>query len=305
MDKAIFSKLKDVILDQLTEKRRNHTLRVMSEAKALAKRYGVDAEKAEFAALCHDMARCKSSQETEAYIKAFGLDPRNNDSIELSHSKIAAELLKRNWGIDDPDVLNAIAYHTTGRPKMSELEKVIYLADAIEPGRQYPGVERLRQLAREDLDKACLEAMDQTIEYVTGKGYKIDEDTIRARDAFLAKKGEQMNNKEIALKTAAVLSAKKARDLVVIDVIGRSSFADYLILATGGSERQVGTLASDVIDQLAKEGIVPKNVEGKQNSGWILLDYGDIIVNVFSEEQRSRYNIEKIWGDCCFLDIEG
>ncbi|GAB1475375.1 ribosome silencing factor [Bacillota bacterium] len=113
-----------------------------------------------------------------------------------------------------------------------------------------------------------------------------------------------MNNKEIALKIAAVLSAKKARDLVVIDVIERSSFADYLVLATGGSERQVGTLASEVMDQLAKDGVIAKSIEGRQSSGWILMDYGDIIVNIFSEEQRSRYNIEKIWGDCCFLDIE-
>lgn len=113
-----------------------------------------------------------------------------------------------------------------------------------------------------------------------------------------------MNNKEIALKIAAVLSAKKARDLIVIDVIDRSSFADYLVLATGGSERQVGTLTSEVMDQLAKDGVIAKNIEGRQSSGWILMDYGDIIVNVFSEEQRSRYNIEKIWGDCCFLDIE-
>ena len=177
----------NVIEDQLTEKRRNHTLRVMSEAKVLAGRYGVDTEKAEFAALCHDMARCKSSSEAEACIHAFALDPRYADSIELSHSKIAAELLKREWGVDDMDILNAVAYHTTGRPAMSDLEKVIYLADAIEPGREHPGVDRLRKLAGEDLNKACLEAMNQTIEYVTRKGYKIDEDTLRAREELLAK----------------------------------------------------------------------------------------------------------------------
>jgi ribosome-associated protein len=113
-----------------------------------------------------------------------------------------------------------------------------------------------------------------------------------------------MNNKEITLKIAAALSAKKAKDLTVIDVSEKSSFADFLVIASGGSERQVGTLASEVADQLAKEGIIAKSIEGKQNSGWILMDYGDIIVNVFSEEQRSRYNIEKIWGDCVFLDIE-
>ena len=112
-----------------------------------------------------------------------------------------------------------------------------------------------------------------------------------------------MNNKEIALKTAAVLAEKKARDVVVIDIAERPSFADYLVLAAGGSERQVGTLASEVMDRLAKEGVFARNIEGKQTSGWILIDYGDIIVNVFSEEQRSRYNIEKIWGDCSFLDL--
>lgn len=113
-----------------------------------------------------------------------------------------------------------------------------------------------------------------------------------------------MNNKEIALKTAAVLSAKKAKDLMVIDVSERSSFADYLILATGSSERQVGNLAKEVVDALGKEGIHARNVEGKQSSGWILMDYGDVIVNIFSEEQRNYYNLEKIWGDCCVLDIE-
>ena len=113
-----------------------------------------------------------------------------------------------------------------------------------------------------------------------------------------------MNNKEIALKPAAVLSAKKAKDLMVIDVTERSSFADYLVLATGSSERQVGTLVKEVTDELGKEGIFAKNVEGKQSSGWILMDYGDIIVNIFTEEQRNHYNIEKIWGDCCLLDIE-
>ncbi len=187
MDRTKFEQLMNVIENQLSEKRSSHTLRVMAEAKALAGRHGVDEEKAEFAALCHDMARCKSSSEAEAFIHDFGLDPRYADSIELSHSKIAAELLKREWGVGDMDILNAVAYHTTGRPAMSDLEKVIYLADAIEPGREYPGVNRLRRLAREDLDKACLEAMNRTIEYVTEKGCKIDEDTIRARESLLAK----------------------------------------------------------------------------------------------------------------------
>jgi len=113
-----------------------------------------------------------------------------------------------------------------------------------------------------------------------------------------------MNNKEIALKAAKILSDKKATDLIVIDIQEKSSFADYLVIATGGSERQIGTLSGEIIDQFAKEGIIAKNTEGRRGSGWILLDYGDILVNVFSAEQRSRYNIEKIWGDGNFLALE-
>lgn len=162
--------IKKHIEKELSSERMKHTLGVISEAEKLAERYGVDKEKAKLAALCHDMARCMPV-----------------DSIELAHAKMAADLLKCEWGIEDPDVLNAVTYHTTGRPGMSLLEKIIYLADAIEPGRNYPGVGRLRKLAYEDLDKACAEVMRQTIEYVKHKGCEIDDNTIKAMEELLAK----------------------------------------------------------------------------------------------------------------------
>lgn len=113
-----------------------------------------------------------------------------------------------------------------------------------------------------------------------------------------------MNNREIALKAAAVLNQKKAHDVVVIDISEKSSFADYFVIASGGSERQVGTLSEEIEDQFAKEGILTKSVEGKKTSGWILMDFGDVIINIFTMEQRERYNIEKVWSDCSFIDIE-
>ena len=113
-----------------------------------------------------------------------------------------------------------------------------------------------------------------------------------------------MDNKSLAMEAAHVLDAKQAIDITIIDVAEKSSFADYLIIASGGSERQVGALADSVEDKFAENGILPKSIEGKQNSGWMLMDYGDIIVNIFSQEMREKYNIEKVWGDCNFLDIE-
>jgi len=113
-----------------------------------------------------------------------------------------------------------------------------------------------------------------------------------------------MNNKDIALKAAAVLMNKKALDVVIIDITGKSSFADYFVIASGGSERQVGTLADEIEDQFAKEGILTRSVEGKKTSGWILMDFGDVIVNIFTVEQRERYKIEKIWSDCSYITID-
>lgn len=113
-----------------------------------------------------------------------------------------------------------------------------------------------------------------------------------------------MNNKEIALKAAAVLLKKKAIDVVVIDITEKSSFADYFVIASGSSERQVGTLADEMEDQFSKEGLIAKSVEGKNTSGWILMDFGDVIVNIFTVEQRERYKIEKVWSDCTFLEID-
>lgn len=113
-----------------------------------------------------------------------------------------------------------------------------------------------------------------------------------------------MDNKNFALLAAKILDDKKAFDIVVIDIAEKSSFADYLVIASGNSERQVGTLVDDVEERFAKEGLFVKSIEGKQTSGWILMDFGDIIVNVFTKDTREKYNIEKVWGDCTFLDLE-
>ncbi|MCI9639321.1 MAG: ribosome silencing factor [Emergencia sp.] len=113
-----------------------------------------------------------------------------------------------------------------------------------------------------------------------------------------------MDNKSFALLAAKTLDDKKALDIAVIEIMEKATFADYLVIATGNSERQVNSLVDEVEDQFAKEGLLVKNIEGKQNSGWVLMDFGDIIVNIFTKEMREKYNIEKVWGDCSFLDLE-
>ena len=113
-----------------------------------------------------------------------------------------------------------------------------------------------------------------------------------------------MTNKEYAMLAGKVLSNKKGRDIVIIDLQEKASFADYFVICSGTSERQIQTLSDEVEERLIEEGLVLKSIEGKHGSGWILMDFGDIIINLFTEETRERYSIEKIWGDCKFIEVE-
>ena len=113
-----------------------------------------------------------------------------------------------------------------------------------------------------------------------------------------------MDNREIAIRTGEILSAKKAEKVIVLGIAEQSSFADYFVNATAMNERQLRALSDEVEDQLAKEGVIPKNIEGHPSSGWILMDYRDIVVNIFLPGQRDMYQIEKIWSDGEFIEIE-
>ena len=113
-----------------------------------------------------------------------------------------------------------------------------------------------------------------------------------------------MNSREYAITAANALDQKHAEDVLVIDVGEKSSFADYLILASGSNERLIAALTDDVEDQLAKEDLLVRSIEGTKESGWILMDYGDMIINVLTKDMREKYNIEKVWADCETIDWE-
>ncbi len=112
-----------------------------------------------------------------------------------------------------------------------------------------------------------------------------------------------MDSLKIVEEAVRALSNKKAVNIMVIDVREKSSFADYLVLATGGSIRQLNALVDEVEDKIAKYDLMPRAIEGKQNSDWLLMDYVDVVVNVLTEDSREKYNIEKVWGDCDTLDV--
>ncbi|MGN1333817.1 MAG: bis(5'-nucleosyl)-tetraphosphatase (symmetrical) YqeK [Anaerovoracaceae bacterium] len=189
------SEIRHYIENNFSEKRRVHTEGVRQTAVKLAEKYGADPKKAEIAALFHDMYRGVAEKTLNYYVKYLGLDDKYIDNANLAHGKIAAIIMERDFEITDPDIINAVSYHTTGRAGMSTLEKVVYLADAIEPNRFYPGVDELRKAAYEDLDKACLMSLKNTADYVQSAGKYLDENTIFAKK-YLEKVIKEKNNLE-------------------------------------------------------------------------------------------------------------
>lgn len=183
-----------IVKGQLPERRFKHTVGVMETAVALAKLYGADEKKAELAAIFHDYAKYRSREEMEKVILEENL-PRDllEHNIELWHAPVGAVLVEKETGISDEDILNSIRYHTTGRAGMTLLEKIIFLADYIEPGRNFPGVDEVRALARENLDFAMIKALANTISFLLEKRQLIYPDTIHTYNDLINKRRTNEN----------------------------------------------------------------------------------------------------------------
>lgn len=160
-----------------------HSLGVEQSAVQLARLYGEDMMAASIAGLLHDNAKnLPLEQQLSICLESFpGLEGFSMDYPSVLHAFAGAAEAKRQYPRLDSDILNAIAFHTTGRPGMSRLEKIIYCADYIEPNRQmFPGLEEARKLVKEDLDKGLLLIMDQTIHFVCDRRKEIYPLTIKA-----------------------------------------------------------------------------------------------------------------------------
>ena len=178
---------------QLTEKRYLHTLGVAESAALLAKRFGADVKKAELAAIFHDYAKFRPKDEMKQIIVNQNMAKELLDfHSELWHAPVGAYLVEKEAGITDRDILDAIAYHTTGRVGMTVLEKVVYLADYIEPGRSFPGVDEVRELATKSLDIAMIQAVRNTIVFLMNKKQAIYPDTFYTYNDLILNLKEKM-----------------------------------------------------------------------------------------------------------------
>lgn len=179
------SQLRPVALSYLKHKRIPHVLGTEQEAIRLAERYGADVEKARVAALLHDCTKKLDMESQLALCDHYGieLDELERVSLKLLHSKTGAALARDVFGVDE-EIYSAIWWHTTGHANMTLLEKIIYLADYIEPSRDFPGVDKLRQVCYKDLNEGLCLGLEMTIQEMTDMGNPVHRATLEARDAL-------------------------------------------------------------------------------------------------------------------------
>lgn len=179
-------KFEKEIEDRIGEKRFLHTKRVEEVALELAKIHGVDQEKAEIAGFLHDCAKIRDKDELLKAAKEnkLLLTKEMQKAPQIIHSHLGAVFAEEVYGIEDREILNAIKYHTTGRANMTDLEKIIFLADYIEPKRNFDGVEKARELAKKDLDSAMYFALNNTLKFLVEKDSYIVLETVKARNYY-------------------------------------------------------------------------------------------------------------------------
>lgn len=195
MNSEIFS-IREKLKASLKPGRYEHSLSVSFTCMALAMRYGYDLDKAELAGLLHDCAKCYDNNSIIAACRNSGMELTEGElqAPSIIHSRLGARMAEEKFGVNDPEILSAIACHTTGKPNMSLLDKILYIADYIEPRRyKIKDLPAIRRLAFEDLDKALFQIMEGTLRYLKESGTYAD---IMTQNAYHYYKKQMCRQKE-------------------------------------------------------------------------------------------------------------
>lgn len=181
-------KLRKEMEKEQTAKRYEHTLSVAYTAASLAMVHEEDTEKALVAGMLHDCAKCIDSKKLVSVCKKNNLEMTEiemKNPSALLHAKVGSFLAREKYGVTDEDILNAIKYHTTGRPDMSRLEKILYIADYMEPGRKHAAnLAQIRKMAYQDLDKTLLKILEDTLAYLQTTDNQIDDMTLKTYNYY-------------------------------------------------------------------------------------------------------------------------
>lgn len=297
-----YERLEEAVKKKISHKRFLHSLGVVETAVELARRYGAQEDPVKIAAICHDCAKDMDRRALLELAQRHGLelDPVVHFETQLMHGPVGSLVARFELGIEDEEILSAIACHTTGKHEMNLMEKIIYLSDFIEPGRNYAGVDALRILAFQDLDRAMIQAFDNTIRYVLSLDSVLHPATIEARNHLIMKIGGDLLDQQaqqFAQQIKDWIEEKNGTNVEIIDVHELTPMTDYFVIASGSSTLNVKAIAEHVELMGSRQGTEPLSYEGRQGGRWILIDFNSVVVHIFLEEERGFYNLERLWQD--------
>ena len=188
-----WEEIEEKLKNSLDNGRYRHTLGVSYTAAAIAMAHGCDVHKARLAGMLHDCAKSVPKENRIPMCEEYGIEVSEceKENTGLLHSKLGVIIAERNYGIDDAEILGSIRWHTTGKPEMSILEQIIYIADYIEPNRDMEiGIPaEIRVSAFTDLDLCCALIMKQIVSYLKNSSKKMDEMTVKACEFYCSKTG--------------------------------------------------------------------------------------------------------------------
>lgn len=322
--------LRRTVGQRLSAKRFEHTLGVEEMAVYIAEKIMPErVDEIRVAALLHDISKEYSEAEHIGVAKRQGITI-GEDEIHIPalwHSLTGPGAVLEDFPeYATDDVLSAVYNHTVGSPNMSPFDEIILLSDYIERGRSYDVCVSLRESftvaldnaatveqAMMQLHRAVAKSLDNNIREFISRGVDYHPRTMATRNAIMAKT-ERLNMENIrdlvgcesgtlAREAVKVLLEKKAINVALFDVREKSSITDYYINVTGRSTTQVSALADDVDAKLSERGRGAVRTEGKRGNGWILVDFGDVIINVFDRASRDFYNLDRHFPEESRLDI--
>lgn len=268
--------------------RYNHSIGVFEMAMELNAifKLNIDEDKIALAAIYHDYAKFCKMEDYDKIVKKYNLDKAIlHRSEKILHAVLGCYIVQDEHDLYEEDVFNAIATHTTGSDNMSPLQEIIYLSDLVEENRKEEYFNSMRRIAKRNFKKAICLSLRNTISYLQEENRAVDEDTIRAYNAYSSYAPKGFSKIEQVLDC---FDKNLTKDLVVYDARGFSPFFDFIIVSSTQTSRQMQACISYLRDDFDVKGY-------EIGDEWTLIDLGDIVINIFKEEDRLKFGLDRLY----------
>lgn len=315
--------IKEYIKGHLSKKRYDHSTGVASTAEDIGERLGLpesDISDLIRAGLCHDVSKELTAAAQLDLLEEAGVDV-DLDYIKAPvtlHQLSGAVLAKKLFGVSDR-IAGMIKYHCTGAPGMSLCEKIVFLSDFIEPGREYEACRAMREefysapVTEEHIDRTFLICCKRQYEHIQEKGGTAHgltrltyfTEVNKMAENEIKKDLKDGSSSEIAEYVRAVLDEKLAKHIETIPVREKTVMTDYFVIANATSTTHVKALADEVEYKLGEAGLRPLHIDGQPGGDWYVLDYGAVIVHIFVGAAREFYKIDRLWQDKAPMEVSG